>query len=285
MQRFISRLTNKKVFRRLATKSLILVAVLLIVGSSLGLAQQNTFEINTEINTELTTSGFTTSEIATSDFNLDLQETFGNTFLVDNFSTINNNLSVGFIHLQSQNNSLLFDGGAKVTVANLVTDALGYSEKGFEISLTSKSNPYAVNGLKETSEDLLLSTSFFQSLDSLTGISLSTNLGLSGYTEFSLQASYNSTDTNSPFSALGIIGYRQSFDTQLPIVTSAVRIERISVEPKVRAWYDSDFSFGADVAVRADTSIFNASNLSLGLEGGYTDGFWYNFTVNSPIKF
>jgi len=204
-------------------------------------------------------------------------------FFMNTFSSTDN-LSVGLIHLQPEQSSYVFDGEAKVGIVNITNDDWGYAEKGFEISLNSKSNPYSVN---ETSTDFLLSTKFFQSLDSLIG---ATPFGLSGFTEFSLEGRINSNFAatameSSPVSALGTVGYRQSFDTNLSIANSIFTIDRISVEPKVRAWIDSDIAFGADVAIRADTSIFDSSNLSLGLEGGYTDGFWYNFTINSPIKF
>lgn len=271
------RLMLNKGFKIGTAKSLFWLSVLLVVGSSL--AQQITTE---------TAQSFET--------------VIGNTFFIDSYSN-DNNLSVGLIHLQPQNSNILFaddtrTDSAQVSITNLTTDTWGYAEKGFEISVDSKSNPYSSNAINDTSTDLWLSTRFFQSVDSLIGISLSNNLGLSGFTEFSLEATFNPSvltttdstndlDANALFSALGSFGYRQSFDTNLPLGTNLVTIDRISVEPKVRAWLDSDFTLGAnaDLSIRADTSISDFSNLSLGLEGGYTNGFWYNFTVNSPIKF
>ncbi len=278
-----------RMFKQLAyiqvTKSLLLTILVLFAGSSL--AQDNSespfIEIDDLIGSILMTDSF--------------DRTFRNN---------TSNLSVGFIHLKAQSDILISETTAsenetKVTITNLVTDAWDYAEKGFEISVSSKSNPYAVDSQNDTSVDLWFSTSYFQDLDSIIGTSLSETLGLSGFTEVSLQAEYRpsllplsttssttvSTSSNilAPLSASGSISYRQSFDANISILNGPVSLERITLEPEVQASYDTDLNFGADLAIRADTNIYDFSNLIFGLEGGYTNGFWYSFTINSPIKF
>ncbi len=262
---------SNNVFRVFKQAIYFIGVALLLGGSSLGLAQQS----NTE-------------------FTLGLTDNFSSIFLPSSLTT-SNNLSVGFIHLPTSQEALDLDGESKFGISKLTKDTWGYSEEGFQISLNGTSNPYALNNATDNSSDVFLSTSYFQSLDSLTGLSLFENLGLSGFTEVSLQARFNPSflndintteaDVNSPFSAQGYLGYRQSFDTQLPLGTNNILIERISIEPKFEAIYDTELNFGANLSIFADTNLFDSSNLSLGLEGGYTDGFWYNFTINSPVKF
>jgi len=204
-----------------------------------------------------------------------------NTFPQDNF-TIGSNLGVGLIHLQSHDDAILFEGNANFIIGNLRSDFWGYHQKGFDLVASARYTPYSDDGVNATSSSVFLGAYYAQSLEDLIG------LDIGGYTDLHAQVVYSpltadAPDTASPFSVLGHLGYHQSFDTNWGLGNTTFFIERMTIESKLRSWYDTALHIGGDIGIYADISLSYAPVFSMGFEVGYADGLTYGIKFRSGL--
>jgi hypothetical protein len=104
------------------------------------------------------------------------------------------------------------------------------------------------------------------------------NLG--GTLQLSLRGGYNAEEVFplelNPWSVIGSTGYRVSIPaTWQPLET--ISLERITLEPKARLYYDGSLGATADLALSADTLI-NGENSSITVNMGYAkEKIWFKF--------
>ena len=112
-------------------------------------------------------------------------------------------------------------------------------------------------------------------------------LSLKGVTELGLRAGYRQSPpiplTLQSYAAVGSTGYRLSFPVEWRYGDGLYALERITLEPRVRAWFDGNFGVGSDLGVNVDTLINYQAPVSFGVTLGYSQGFWYRFGVRLPL--
>ncbi|CAN5903274.1 hypothetical protein BH24DEI2_BH24DEI2_10940 [soil metagenome] len=104
-------------------------------------------------------------------------------------------------------------------------------------------------------------------------------LGISGTGELALRAGYRQAPPIplflQPWAGVATGGYRVTLPAQLRYGDGLYALERVTVEPRVRGWFDGGFGVGGDVSVNADLLLNYAAPVSFGVTVGYAQGFWY----------
>ena len=111
--------------------------------------------------------------------------------------------------------------------------------------------------------------------------------GLSGTVEFAGRGGYAIAPPVpvrlESFAVLGTAGYRVSLPVGLRYGDGLYALERVTVEPRARAWLGADAGVGADLTLSLDTVLNYSAPLSLSATFGYADGFWTRFGVRLPL--
>jgi hypothetical protein len=110
------------------------------------------------------------------------------------------------------------------------------------------------------------------------------NLG--GTLQLSLRGGYNAEEVFplelNPWSVIGSTGYRVSIPAKWQVFDSA-SLERVTLEPKARLYFDGSFGATADLALSADTLI-NGENSSIAINIGYAkEKIWFKFGFLNPF--
>jgi hypothetical protein len=109
---------------------------------------------------------------------------------------------------------------------------------------------------------------------------------LNGTLQLSLRGGYNAEEVfplefNS-WSVIGSTGYRVSIPAKWQVLES-LSLERITLEPKARVYFDGSFGATTDIALSADTLI-NGENSSLTLNVGYAkEKIWFKLGFLNPF--
>jgi hypothetical protein len=109
---------------------------------------------------------------------------------------------------------------------------------------------------------------------------------LNGTLQLSLRGGYNAEEVFplelNPWSAIGSTGYRVSLPAQWHIFGN-ISLERITLEPKARLYFDGSLGATADLSLSADTLI-NNKNSSLALNIGYAkERIWFKVGLLTPF--
>lgn len=114
-------------------------------------------------------------------------------------------------------------------------------------------------------------------------------LGLewAGTAEFLLRAGYRQAPAIplvlEPFAAVATLGYRYSYPLELRYDEGFLALERLTLEPRLRTWFDGRVGLGADLSLSADMVVLYNAPLSLSLTLGYAEQFWYRFGLGIKL--
>ena len=112
-------------------------------------------------------------------------------------------------------------------------------------------------------------------------------LNLPGTLELALRAGYRQSPVVAldleDWAAVGLVGYRVSFPIEWRIDDGVYSLERLTLEPRLRPYFDGVFGLAADVTLSADTVLGYGAPVSLSLSLGYADGFWYALGWRLPL--
>ena len=105
-----------------------------------------------------------------------------------------------------------------------------------------------------------------------------------GVAEFALRTGYRQAPQLplhlADFAAVGTLGYRHSVPAKLRYGDGLYALERVSLEPRLRTWFDGSLGVGADLSVNLDTVINYSAPLSFGATLGFVRNEpWYRFGV------
>ena len=85
------------------------------------------------------------------------------------------------------------------------------------------------------------------------------------------------------FAAVGSAGYRVNIPVELRYGDGRYALERVTVEPRLRSWYDGTLGIGGDLSVNTDLLLNYAAPVSFGVTVGYAQGFWSRVGVRLPL--
>ena len=104
-------------------------------------------------------------------------------------------------------------------------------------------------------------------------------LSISGTGELALRAGYRQASPVplflQPWAGVATAGYRVGVPVELRYGDGLYAVERLTLEPRVRGWFDGTFGVGGDLSVNADLLLNYAAPVSFGVTVGYAQGFWY----------
>jgi len=83
--------------------------------------------------------------------------------------------------------------------------------------------------------------------------------------------------------AMASVGLRRSFPAELRYGDGLYALERVTLEPRLRAWVDSALHVGGDLTLSLDTVLSYGAPVSLSASVGYASGFWTRFEVRLPL--
>ena len=176
----------------------------------------------------------------------------------------------GALRLPSRGD-LQFDSYVTASLSKLRNDDWGYRTRGVRFGV---SGIWSAT-LEEPSLGAWLDAAYFAPFSQGT-LELS---GRSGYRP----ARPIPTDLESDLSTFFTVGYRRSLPLELRYGDGLYAAERVSLEPRVRAWLDSKLHIGADFTVSFDTVINYGAPTSLSATFGYAEGFWYRLGLRLPL--
>jgi hypothetical protein len=109
---------------------------------------------------------------------------------------------------------------------------------------------------------------------------------LNGTLQLSLRGGYNAEEVFPlelhPWSVIGSTGYRISIPAKWQVLES-LSLERMTLEPKARLYFDGSFGLSADVALSADTLVSDKPS-SLTLNIGYAkEKIWFKVGLLNPF--
>jgi hypothetical protein len=177
------------------------------------------------------------------------------------------NSHLGLIHLPSFD-AFQPDARASATLFQETLDPWGYRVSGHSIGLTT------LWGATPTGNVFAAWADGWYAWD------------VGGTLELALRVGYKPEEVVPPLRPAGwagtlSAGYRKSLPVRFQV--ASVRLERITLEPKVRSYWDESFGLGADVAISADVRV-NDKASSVALNIGYVQqAVWFKVGFLSPF--
>ena len=108
-----------------------------------------------------------------------------------------------------------------------------------------------------------------------------------GTLELALRAGYRQSPVVSlaleDWAAVGTVGYRMSFPIDWRIDDGIYSLERVTLEPRLRPYFDGSFAIAGDVTLSADTVLGYGAPVSFSVSLGYAQGFWYALGWRLPL--
>jgi hypothetical protein len=175
-------------------------------------------------------------------------------------------LQGGLLHLQS-NQKLQPDFSFGVSLSQQNADDWGYRTRGprFAVSAVASATP------KGASYGTWLDASYFQSLRLF---------NTSGTLELALRAGYRPAKiipvSLNDWAMVGTVGYRFSLPLEWRVGDGRYALERVTLEPRLRPYFDGSFGVGADVTLSADTIIGYGAPTTFGVTFGYAQNRFYS---------
>jgi hypothetical protein len=211
--------------------------------------------------------------VSTTETALGFLTTYRATLPLDRW-TVRATLQGGLLHLQS-NGRLQSDFAFGVSLSQQSSDEWAYRTRGprFALSAVASATP------KGTSFGTWLDASYFQSLRVF---------DVSGTLELALRGGYRPAGvipgSLNDWAAIGTVGYRFSLPIDWRIGDGRYALERVTLEPRLRAYFDGTFGVGADVTINADTIIGYGAPTTFGVTFGYAqNSFYSSFGLRLPL--
>ena len=182
-------------------------------------------------------------------------------------------LQLGLLNL-SAGGGWQFDGRADAALGRQFVDSYGYRTRGPRFGVTG------VWSATPTGPSLgaWLDASYFQPLS---------EFGLTGTAEFAVRSGYRQTPPLplelAEAAGVATLGYHLSLPAPLRYGDGLYALERITLEPRLRVWFDGDFGVGGDFGVFADTVVLYGAPVSIGGTVGFAQGWWYRLGVGLPF--
>jgi hypothetical protein len=177
------------------------------------------------------------------------------------------------VHVQSYA-AFQVDARASLAMLQETLDPWGYRMQGHNLGVSSLWGATSVGGVFAVWADAW----YTQPLHLITGQDV---------VEISLRAGYKPEEVVPPlrfkgWAALLSAGYRTSIPVVLN-VTNIVSLERLTLEPKVRAYTDGSLGLAIDIALSADV-LLNNNPSSFALNIGYVEqAVWFKVGLLSPF--
>jgi hypothetical protein len=202
---------------------------------------------------------------ATTETALGFLSTYRVTYPLDRW-IFRGSLQGGLLHLQSyQKPQPDFSFGISLSQQN--SDDWGYRTRGprFALSAVASATP------KATSYGVWLDTSYFQSLRLF---------DVSGTLELALRGGYRPARivpvSLQDWAVIGTAGYRVSLPLQWRLGDGRYSVERLTLEPRLRSYFDGSFGVGADLTLSADTLLGYGAPTTFGVTFGYAQNRFYS---------
>jgi hypothetical protein len=183
-------------------------------------------------------------------------------------------LEGGLLHLQSYG-KLQPDFAFGVSLSQQFGDDWGYRTRGPRYTVSAVASASS----KGASLGVWGDASYYQPLRIL---------DISGTLELALRGGYRPSVpvpvSLSDWAAVGTIGYRVSLPSEWRLGDGRYALERVTLEPRLRPYFDGTFGVGADVTVNADTIIGYGAPSTFGVTLGYVQNrFWSSFGLRLPL--
>ncbi len=183
------------------------------------------------------------------------------------------NLETSLIHLLGQPSGVLLDARAESALSAQQVDAWKYRTEGWRAAATG----------------VLSATGAAPSLGAWLDASHTQPVGALGQLEFGLRAGYRPPwpipiTLDSDFAALASVGLTHSLPVQWRFGDGLYALERVTLEPRVRAWAADALYLGGDLTVSLDTVLNYVASLSFSGTLGYAEGLWTRVGVRLPLE-
>lgn len=182
-------------------------------------------------------------------------------------------LEVGLLHLQSFK-AFQPDLRLEASLSQLSLDDWSYRTRGQRFGVTGVWSATVTGGSFGAWADAV----YYRPLPIL---------NLPGTLELALRAGYRQSPVVAldleDWAAVGLVGYRMSFPIEWRIDDGVYSLERLTLEPRLRPYFDGAFGLAGDVTLSADTVLGYGAPVSLSLSLGYADGFWYALGWRLPL--
>ncbi len=175
-------------------------------------------------------------------------------------------LQGGLLHLQSYGR-LQPEFSFGVSLSQQFSDEWGYRTRGprFALSSVVSATP------KGASLGAWLDASYFQSL---------VLFDVSGTLELALRAGYRPSRivplSLNDWAVLGTVGYRVTLPVEWRVGDGRYALERLTLEPRLRGYFDGVFGLGADLTLNADTVLGYGAPTTFGVTFGYAQNRFYS---------
>jgi hypothetical protein len=211
--------------------------------------------------------------LGTTETALGFQTTFRLTVPLDRW-VFRATLQGGLVHLQSYGR-LQPDFAFGVSLSQQNADDWGYRTRGPRFSLTGVESATA----KGPSYGLWSDASYYQSL---------TVFDVSGTLELALRAGYRPSRpiplSLNDWAAIGTAGYRFTIPAEWRIGDGRYALERITLEARLRPYFDGVFGVGADMTISADTILGYGAPTTFGVTFGYAQNqLWTSLGLRLPL--
>jgi hypothetical protein len=188
--------------------------------------------------------------------------------------TLRATLQGGLLHLQSYG-KLQPDVSFGVSLSQQFSDDWGYRTRGprFAVSSLASATP------KGASFGAWLDASYFQPLSVF---------DVSGTLELALRGGYRPSRivplALEDWAVMGTMGYRVSLPVQWRVGDGRYALERVTLEPRLRPYFDGTFGLGADLTLSADTILGYGAPTTFGVTFGYAQNrVYWNFGLKLPL--
>jgi WD40-like Beta Propeller Repeat len=182
-------------------------------------------------------------------------------------------LELGLLHLRSYN-AFQPDARAEASLSQLSSDDWSYRTKGQRFGVTSVWSATS----KGASFGAWADASYYQALRLFE---------YPGTLELALRAGYKQSPVVSlalsDWAAVGSLGYRLSIPVEWRIDDGVYSLERITLEPRLRPYFDGAFGVAGDLTLSADAVVGYGAAVSFSVSLGYAQGFWYGLGWRLPL--
>jgi hypothetical protein len=183
-------------------------------------------------------------------------------------------LQGGLVHLQSYG-KLQPDFAFGVSLSQQFGDDWGYRTRGprYALSAVASASP------EGASLGAWTDASYYQPLSIF---------DISGTLELTLRAGYRPSlpipVSLSEWAAVGTLGYRVSLPLEWRLGDGRYALERLTLEPRVRSYFDGVFGLGADITVSADTILGYGAPSTFAVAFGYAQNrLWSSVGLRLPL--
>jgi hypothetical protein len=182
-------------------------------------------------------------------------------------------LELGLVHLQSFG-SWQPDARLDAILSQRRSDSWGYVARGARFGMTARWSAGSEGGRFGSWAD----ASYYNPLSSF---------GLAGTGEFALRTGYRQAPpvplALKDWAAVGTLGYRYSLPIVWRYADGLVATERLTLEPRLRGWFDGSLAIGTDLGLNLDTVFIYSVPVSFGFTLGYAQAFWYSFGLRLTL--